>query len=51
MMGLTHTVRHATWDSGIRASAICPGFANARMSSCTAAVAELLVNCRREDMV
>ncbi|MCY4543308.1 MAG: SDR family NAD(P)-dependent oxidoreductase [Rhodobacteraceae bacterium] len=78
MMGLTHTVRHATWDSGIRATAICPGFVNTRMSSYTdkvkpdemiqpetlatlvrttielpntAAVAELLVNCRREDMV
>ena len=78
MMGLTHTVRHVTWDRGIRATAICPSFVNTRMSSYTgkvqpdemiqpatlatlvrttielpnsAAVAELLVNCRREDMV
>ena len=78
LMGLTHTVRHVTWDKGVRATAICPSFVRTEMSAYSdkitpdemiqpetlarlvrttielpnnAAVAELLVNCRREDMV
>ncbi len=78
MMGLTHTVRHVTWDKGVRATAICPSFVKTDMSAYSdkitpdemiqpetlarlvrttielpnnAAVAELLINCRREDMV
>ncbi|SFO93442.1 NADP-dependent 3-hydroxy acid dehydrogenase YdfG [Cohaesibacter marisflavi] len=77
-MGLTHTTRHVTWEQGIRATAICPGFVRSDMSSYTAkvspedmtqpetiahlvrtaielpnnaAMAEMLVNCRLEDML
>ncbi|WP_319486081.1 SDR family NAD(P)-dependent oxidoreductase [uncultured Cohaesibacter sp.] len=77
-MGLTHTTRHATWDQGIRTTAICPGFVHTDMSAYTskvtpeemtqpetiahlvrtaielpnnAAMAEMLVNCRLEDML
>ena len=78
LMGLTHTTRHETWDMGIRATAICPGFVRSDMSAYTskvsveemtqpetiaqlvrtaielpnnAAMAEMLVNCRLEDML
>jgi NAD(P)-dependent dehydrogenase (short-subunit alcohol dehydrogenase family) len=78
LMGLTHTVRHVSWDKGVRASALCPGFVRTDLTSHTtkiapqdmiapetiaalvrtlielpnnAAVAELLVNCRLEDML
>ena len=26
LIGLTHAVRHAGWDDGVRATALCPGF-------------------------
>ena len=35
MMGLTHTVRLAAWDKGVRATAICPSFVRTRMSAYT----------------
>ena len=78
VMALTHAVRRAGWEHGIRATALCPGFVDtdlvahvkdmpheemidpadlARMVAMvvqlpnTAAVAELLVNCRYEHML
>lgn len=35
MMGLTHTTRHVSWDKGVRATAICPGFVRTEMSAYT----------------
>ena len=32
VMGLTHSVREAGWDDGIRAAAICPSFVNTSMA-------------------
>jgi NAD(P)-dependent dehydrogenase (short-subunit alcohol dehydrogenase family) len=78
LVALTHSVRLAGWDSGIRATALCPGFVATDMTagvttfprelmsdpadiallaeaalrlSNTASVAELLVNCQREEML
>lgn len=78
VMGLTHTIRHETWDQGVRATALCPSFVRTDMTANSkkvaredmippedlarlvrvtvelpnnAAVAELLVNCRLEDML
>lgn len=34
-MGLTHTTRHVSWDKGVRATAICPGFVRTDMSAYT----------------
>jgi len=78
MIALTHAVRRAGWNDGVRATAICPGFVNTDMASGiadlapeamtqprdlaqlvvntvelpnTASVAELLVNCRYEEML
>lgn len=78
VVALTHAVRRAGWDDGVRATAICPSFVatdmtaettvwpRERMTSPadlaqlietmillpnTATVAELLVNCRLEDML
>ncbi|HUA77649.1 MAG TPA: SDR family NAD(P)-dependent oxidoreductase [Acetobacteraceae bacterium] len=78
LVALTHAVRQAGWEKGVRATALCPGyvatdmtagvtnFPRERMSdpadialltetvlrlSNTASVAELLVNCQREEML
>jgi NAD(P)-dependent dehydrogenase (short-subunit alcohol dehydrogenase family) len=78
LVALTHAVRHAGWEKGVRATALCPGFVATDMTegvtsfpralmsdakdialltetvlrlSNTASVAELLVNCRHEDML
>ncbi|WP_159992607.1 SDR family NAD(P)-dependent oxidoreductase [Roseomonas sp. 18066] len=78
VMALTQEVRRAGWDSGIRATALCPGFVDTDMTahvtktprsamsrpddvaalvetvlhlSNNATVAELLVNCRHEELV
>lgn len=78
MLALTHAVRRAGWDDGVRATAVCPGFVNTEMAAGiadlephamtqphdlarlvadtielpnTASVAELLVNCRYEEML
>lgn len=78
MMGMTHTLRQATWEMGIRCTAICPSFVNTDMGNQSskapsedmiqpetlseiiltnielpnnAAIAEILVNCRLEDML
>lgn len=77
LVALTHAVRLDGWESGVRATALCPGyvatdmttsapFPRERMSdpkdmallvetllrlSGTASVAELLVNCQREEML
>jgi NAD(P)-dependent dehydrogenase (short-subunit alcohol dehydrogenase family) len=77
VVALTHAVRLAGWEHGVRATALCPGFVatdmtagadfpRERMSdpqdialltetvlrlSNTASVAELLVNCQREEML
>lgn len=78
IVALTHAVRREAWDSGVRATAVCPSFVATDMTSQvtkwprekmtdpadlaqliettillpnTAAVAELLVNCRHEDML
>ena len=78
VMGLTHTTRYASWDKGVRVTAICPSFVSTDMSAYTskvaseemiqtgtvaevvkfaielpnnAAIAELLVNCRLEEML
>jgi NAD(P)-dependent dehydrogenase (short-subunit alcohol dehydrogenase family) len=32
-VALTHSIRHAGWDQGIRATAICPGFVATDMSA------------------
>jgi NAD(P)-dependent dehydrogenase (short-subunit alcohol dehydrogenase family) len=32
-VGLTHALRHAGWDAGIRATAICPGFVATDMAT------------------
>lgn len=78
VMALSHAIRRAGWDNGIRAFALCPGFVSTEMTAGvpsvgqddmiqvedlarlvgtvvtlpnTAAVAELLVNCRYETML
>ena len=78
VLGLTHTTRQATWDMGIRVTAVCPSFVRTDMTADVtkvapgdmiqpetmaglvrtaielpnnAAVAELLVNCRYEEML
>jgi NAD(P)-dependent dehydrogenase (short-subunit alcohol dehydrogenase family) len=77
LTALTHAVRQEGWESGVRATALCPGFVatdmtasanfpRERMSdpkdlalmvetilrlSNTASIAELLVNCQREEML
>jgi NAD(P)-dependent dehydrogenase (short-subunit alcohol dehydrogenase family) len=78
MVALTHAVRRAGWDDGVRATAVCPGFVNTDMAAGladlepmemtqpydlavlvvntielpnTTSVAELLVNCRYEEML
>ncbi len=78
LVALTHGTRHAGWEHGVRATALCPGFVATDMTaevtrvprermtepgdvamlvetvlrlSNTASVAELLVNCQREDML
>lgn len=78
LVALTHGVRQAGWDRGVRATALCPGFVATDMTAAvtklpreamttagdvallvgtvlrlsnTASVAELLVNCQREDML
>lgn len=78
LMALTHEVRRAGWEHGIRASAICPGFVATDMTAAvtkwprdqmsrpedlallietlialpnTTSIAEVLVNCRHEDML
>lgn len=51
VIALTHAVRRLGWDDGVRATAICPSFvATALALPNNAVVAELLVNCRLEDM-
>ncbi len=77
-VALTHAVRRAGWDDGLRAVAVCPGFVNTDMAAeiadlppeamtqpediarlvantiempDTASIAELLVNCRHEDLL
>lgn len=77
VMALTHAVRRAGWDAGVRATALCPSFVATDMTDWVkdvprtamiqpedlaelvatalalpnnAVVAELLVNCRLEDM-
>ena len=77
VVALTHAVRRAGWDDGVRATVICPSFVATDMTASVtavqrgdmiqpvdlaelvatalalpnnAAVAELLVNCRLEDM-
>ncbi|ALK34344.1 SDR family NAD(P)-dependent oxidoreductase [Burkholderia plantarii] len=76
-VALTHAVRRAGWDDGLRAVAVCPGFVNTEMAAGiadlpaeamtqpddiarlvantiempdSASIAELLVNCRHEDL-
>ncbi|WP_186128863.1 SDR family NAD(P)-dependent oxidoreductase [Burkholderia gladioli] len=76
-IALTHAVRRAGWDQGLRAVAVCPGFVNTEMAAGiadlpaeamtqpediarlvantiempdSASIAELLVNCRHEDL-
>lgn len=78
VLALTHAVRRAGWDDGVRATAVCPGFVNTDMAAGladlppdamtqpgdiaaivvntlelpnTASMAELLINCRLEDML
>ncbi|BCZ82340.1 agropine synthesis reductase [Paraburkholderia terrae] len=78
VIALTHAVRRAGWDDGVRATAVCPGFVNTDMAAGladlppdamtqpgdiasivvntlelpnTASMAELLINCRHEDML
>lgn len=78
VMALSHAIRRAGWEHGIRAFALCPGFVSTEMTADvpsvgqddmiqvedlarlvgtvvtlpnTAAVAELLVNCRYENML
>jgi NADP-dependent 3-hydroxy acid dehydrogenase YdfG len=77
VMALTHAVRRAGWDDGVRATAICPSFVDTDMTHWVkdfpreamiqpadlaelvatalalpnnAVIAELLVNCRLEEM-
>lgn len=77
VVALSHAVRRAGWDEGLRATAICPGFVNTDMAAGiadlapeamtqpddiarlvantiempnSASVAEILVNCRHEDL-
>ncbi|MEM8619180.1 MAG: SDR family NAD(P)-dependent oxidoreductase [Actinomycetota bacterium] len=33
LMGLTHTTRHVSWDKGVRATAVAPGFVRTEMSA------------------
>lgn len=75
-LALTHALRRAGWDDGVRATALCPGFVETDMTASaafpraemtkpadlahlvatllllpnTAVVAELLVNCRLENV-
>jgi NAD(P)-dependent dehydrogenase (short-subunit alcohol dehydrogenase family) len=78
LVALTHAIRREGWESGIRATAVCPSFVATDMTAKvtvwprekmtspndlavlvetmlllpnTATVAELLVNCRLEDML
>lgn len=78
VVALTHAVRRAGWEEGVRATAICPSFVATDMTAettvwprekmtdpadlaqlietaillpNTATIAELLVNCRLEDML
>jgi NAD(P)-dependent dehydrogenase (short-subunit alcohol dehydrogenase family) len=78
VVALTHAVRRAGWEHGIRATALCPGFVETDMTARVtdmprdemtdpadlarlvatvvalpnnAAIAELLVNCRYENMI
>ena len=78
VMALSHAIRRAGWEHGIRAFALCPGYVSTEMTAGvpsvgqddmiqvedlarlvgtvvtlpnTAAVAELLVNCRYETML
>jgi len=78
VVALTHAVRRAGWDDGVRATAVCPGFVNTDMAAGiadiepmamtqpqdlallvvntielpnTTSLAELLVNCRYEEML
>lgn len=78
VVALTHNARRLGWESGVRATAICPSFVRTDMTAGsekiaaermtdpadlaelvatvialpnTASVAELIVNCRLEDMV
>ena len=78
VIALTHAVRRAGWEDGVRATAICPSFVATDMTAettvwprekmttpadlaqlietvillpNTATIAELLVNCRLEDML
>jgi len=78
VLALTHAIRRAGWDDGVRATAVCPGFVNTDMAAGladlspdamtqpgdiaaivvntlelpnTASIAELLINCRLEDML
>ena len=44
VMGLTHTTRQATWDKGVRVTAICPSFVKTEMSAYTDEI-------RSEDMI
>ncbi|MEK6345895.1 MAG: SDR family NAD(P)-dependent oxidoreductase [Burkholderia sp.] len=76
-VALTHAVRRAGWNEGLRAVAVCPGFVNTEMAAGiadlpaeamtqpediarlvantielpnSASIAELLINCRHEDL-
>ncbi|HUZ63569.1 MAG TPA: SDR family NAD(P)-dependent oxidoreductase [Acetobacteraceae bacterium] len=78
LVALTHAIRRAGWEQGIRATALCPGFVATDMTADVtiwprekmtqaadlahlvetlirlpnnAVIAELLVNCRLEDML
>ena len=77
VMALTHALRRAGWEDGVRATALCPGFVETDMTMAaqfprdqmtkpadlavltemllllpnTAVVAELLVNCRLENVI
>jgi len=77
VMAITHATRHAGWEDGVRATAVCPSWVATDMSGIAqiaakdrtqpedlahliadvlslpnnAAIAELLVNCGREDML
>jgi NAD(P)-dependent dehydrogenase (short-subunit alcohol dehydrogenase family) len=58
LVALTHGVRQAGWQDGVRASALCPDPRDLAMLvetilqlSNTASIAELLANCQQEDML
>jgi NADP-dependent 3-hydroxy acid dehydrogenase YdfG len=40
MMALTHTIRKSCWDSGVRATAICPGIVSTDMTADMAGVSQ-----------